>query len=75
MISDIKWGLNIGILSGIKDNELSALLFRIQEAHLLTVIKNGTFKFPNDIAGNDKKETERLRAIIIQDILENIFIK
>ena len=75
LISDIKWGLNIGILSGIKDNELSALLFRIQEAHLLTVIKNGTFKFPNDIAGNDKKETERLRAIIIQDILENIFIK
>lgn len=72
LISDLKWGKNLDLISGIDDSDISSLLYRIQEAHLLTVIKNGQFNFPLDIADDEKKQTARLRALIIQDAFENI---
>lgn len=74
VISDLKWGKSLNLISGIDDSVFTSLLYRTQEAHLLSVIKNGKFNFPMDIADNEKKQTARLRALIMQDSFENIKI-
>ncbi len=74
IISDIKWGKSLDLIKGIEDSDLTALLYRVQEAHLASVIKNGTFNFPPDIAGDDKKQAARLRSLILQDTFEYIKI-
>ena len=71
LVSKIKWGLNLGLLSGIKHNELTALLYRVQNAHLTYVIRNGSFSFEQDIATEDEK-IERLRALVLQESLSNV---
>ncbi len=72
IISKIKWGKDIGIISGIDDNDLCALLYRVQDGHLQFVLKNGTFHFPEDITGRKELQTERLRAVILQEAFENL---
>lgn len=74
VISDIKWGKNLSLIDGIEDASLTALLYRIQEAHLGAVLKNGNFSFPIDISGDEKKQTARLRALVMQDSFENLKI-
>ncbi len=71
IISDIKLGRELNIISGIENSEISAMIYRLQEAHLRSVIKNGTYDFPLDIAENSKKQVERFRALIVHDALEN----
>ncbi|NLK46881.1 MAG: hypothetical protein GX297_09580 [Treponema sp.] len=70
LVSKIKWGLNLGLVSGIKHHELTALLYRIQNAHLTYVIRNGAFNFEQDITTEDEK-IERLRALVLQEALTN----
>lgn len=72
IISGIKFGTDMGILSGIDDAELHALLYRIQEGHLEYVLNTGKFKFEKDIQDNRRKQIERLRALILQESFENI---
>ncbi|MBQ7159214.1 MAG: hypothetical protein IJS09_07325 [Treponema sp.] len=72
IISKIKWGKDAGLLSGIDDSELCALLYRVQDGHLQFVLKNGTFHFPEDIVENQQLQTERLRAVILQEAFENL---
>ncbi|MBP5156468.1 MAG: hypothetical protein ILP18_01160 [Treponema sp.] len=72
IVSGIKWGVDMGLASGIEASELYALLFRIQEGHLEYVLKNGNFTFESDVEGNRIKEGERLRAIILQEAFSNI---
>ncbi len=74
IISDIKYGKNLNIIKGISDSELTSLLYRIQEASLRSVIKKRSFKFPMDIAGNDKKMSSRLRSLLLQDSFEHLKI-
>ena len=71
IISDIKLGRELKVISGIENTEITAMLYRLQEAHLKTVINNGTYDFPADIAENPKKQVERFRALIVHDALEN----
>lgn len=71
-ISCIKWGRDIGYISGIQDNDLCALLYRIQNGHLQFVLKNGTFTFEKDVAQNSDLQIERLRALILQESFEHI---
>ncbi len=72
IISGVKWGLDMGLINGIDDSVLYALLFRIQEGHLEYVLKNNNFSFENDIVGVRNKENERLRSIIFQEAFESI---
>ncbi|MDR2897850.1 MAG: hypothetical protein LBU99_03475 [Spirochaetaceae bacterium] len=73
LISKIKWGLNLGILQGISHEEITALLYRIQDAHLHFVLKTANITLEEDITGDDKK-MERLRAIVIQEAFSGIEI-
>lgn len=75
IISGIKWGLDMKLISGITDSDLYALIFRIQEGHLEYVLKNGNFNFESDVEGNRIKEDERLRAIIFQETFSNVKIE
>ncbi|MBQ0039165.1 MAG: hypothetical protein KBS64_01900 [Treponema sp.] len=72
IISGVKFGADMGILSGIDDTELHALLYRVQEGHLEYVLNTGKFKFEKDIQENKHKQIERLRALILQESFENI---
>ncbi len=72
IISGIKWGLDMGLLDGISDTVLHALLYRIQEGHLQFVLKNGNFNFENDVNDNNTKKNERLRALILQEAFEHV---
>lgn len=72
IISDIKWGKNLGFFSGISDEALCALLYRIQNAHIQFVLKNKKFNFPVDIADNDELKANHLRALILQESFENL---
>ena len=74
IISDIKWGKSLDLIKGIEDSDLTALLYRVQEAHLCSVIKGGNFNFSPDIAGDDRKQAARLRSLILQDTFEYIKI-
>ena len=62
------------LLTGIDDTTLNALLYRIQQGHLLYVLKNGKFNFEKDIASNDALKEERLRSLIIQECFEDIIL-
>ena len=72
IISDIKWGKNLGFFAGIEDSELCALLYRVQKGHLQFVLKNRKFNFPVDISESKSLKTDYLRALILQEAFENI---
>uniref|UniRef100_UPI00388D76B6 hypothetical protein n=1 Tax=Treponema sp. TaxID=166 RepID=UPI00388D76B6 len=72
LISDIKWGKNLGFFTGISDEELCALLYRVQSGHLQFVLKSRKFNFPKDISENKNLKTDYLRSLILQEAFENI---
>lgn len=72
IINGVKFGVDMGILEGIDDSELHALLYRVQEGHLEYVLNLGKFKFEKDIVNNKRKQIERLRALILQEVFEKI---
>ncbi len=72
IISGVKWGKDMGFLTGIDDTELHALLYRIQEGHLEYVLKNGIFHFEKDVKDVPQKKNERLRALILQEAFQDI---
>ena len=72
IISNIKWAVNLKLLTGIENRELCALLYRTRDGHVQFVLKNGNFKFEKDIESDIKLKTDRLRAIILQGSFENI---
>ncbi len=69
----LKWGKDSGILSGIDDFQLSSLIYRIREGHILFINKTEHFKFEKDI-NTQEMQTQRLRALILQESSENIQI-
>lgn len=72
IISDIKTGLNLGLLSGIENSMLCGLLFRVQPAHLSYLLESGDFSFEEDIRTDKRAMTDRLRALILQEAFEKI---
>ena len=72
IIGKLKWGKDVGLVHGIEDSDLCALLYRIQDGHLQFVLKNGAFHFPSDIAEQQALQIERLRAVILQEAFEHI---
>ena len=72
IISDIKWGKNLGFFSNVTDTDLCALLYRVQNGHLQFVLKSKNFNFPKDIKDNAELKAANLRAIILQEAFENL---
>lgn len=70
IISGVKFGIDMGLLSGVEISELHALLYRIQEGHLEYALNSGTFTFEKDIQDSRQKKIERLRALILQEAFE-----
>ena len=72
ILSAVKWGLNIGLISGISDSELNALYFRGKDGHIKYLCDNFTFSFFFDIKQSENLQIIRLRTIIIQQAFEGI---
>lgn len=72
LISDIKFGLDRGFLTGIEDSQLCGLLYRIQRGHLSYLLQDGKFEFEPDIAQDKRSMIDRLRALILQEAFEKI---
>ncbi|MBQ4377788.1 MAG: hypothetical protein II821_01120 [Treponema sp.] len=75
IISDIKWGKNLGFFTGIEDRELCALLYRIQNGHLQFFLNSRKFNFPKDISENKELKTRYLRSLTLQESFEKISIR
>lgn len=74
IISCIKWGKSMKLVSGIDDTILNALLYRVLYGHLQYVLGNGNFTFEKDIADNRVKKNERLRSLILQEAFESVVL-
>lgn len=72
IISDIKLGLQLNIVSGININTIYTLLYRIQNGQLSYLMDTGSFSFEKDVEVNNKMKLDRLRAITIQEAFEKI---
>jgi protein arginine kinase len=73
LISKVKFGLDLGILTGIETNILFSLLYRIQNAHLSYVIRSSDLSYEKDISTEEQK-IERLRSLILQETLTTLQI-
>lgn len=74
IIAGIKWGKDLGFISGVDYGTLCALLYRIQDGHLQFLLKNGSFTFSKDIASNPQLQIQRIRALILQEAFEHIAV-
>jgi len=71
-ISLLKWGKNLGILKGLTDSELCALLYRVQSGHIQFFMRNKKIDFPKDIIKNSLLKENYLRTLILQETVDKI---
>ena len=74
MAGSIMTGLDSLFIGNVSRQNLNSLLYRMQDGHLNFVAESGNFPFDEDIAESEKMKRERLRALIIQETLENVRI-
>lgn len=72
IISDLMVGLKCGFISGIEQEKLCELLFKIQPYHIIFLLKEGNFSFEKDILNDKKGKIDRLRALILHEAVQNI---
>ena len=74
LIQRIKLGTNLNLITGIDNKGLTALLYRIQSAHIAFVISGGSVIIEGDIK-TEEMRMDRLRAMVIQEVLKNADIQ
>ncbi len=74
IVGALKYGLQAGFVSGILENELNSLIFSTKDGQLLYLMDNYDFSFEEDIRSNKESQILRLRAVVIQQALENVKI-
>jgi protein arginine kinase len=74
-LSDIKLGIDTGLFSGAGYSDLSALLFRIKEAHLAFIAQSVNFAFEKDVDGSADLMISRMRSLIVHEALERVEVK
>lgn len=74
LLERIRLGLDLGLIIGAKNTDLTALLYRIQTAHLDFVKSTGSIIIEEDVREEDLR-IDRLRAMVIQEILKNADIQ
>ena len=72
LISAIKWGVDLGLICGVEDYELSSLLYKVQSGHLGFLLRTSEFNFDDDIASDDALKEKRLRSIVMQEALKKM---
>lgn len=72
IISDLMLGVRLGFVSGIEQNLLCGLLYRVQPAHLYYLLNDGNFTFEKDIQEDTKAKIARLRALVLQEAVQKI---
>ncbi|MBO4404729.1 MAG: hypothetical protein J5780_05295 [Treponema sp.] len=71
IISAVKLGKDTGLLDGIENSALHALLYRIQDGHLGYVLKNGRFDFEKDVS-SEAQRIQWLRSMTLRETFEGI---
>ncbi len=74
LLQRIKLGVGTGLIQGIRDKELTALLYRVQTAHIGFVISGGNIIIEDDVKGEELR-MDRLRAMVIQEVLKEADIR
>ena len=72
IVSAVKWGLQLKLITGVTDSELNALFFRLKDGHLKYLCDNFNFTFEEDIKNSQNLQIKRLRTIVIQQAFEGI---
>lgn len=74
LLEKIRLGINLKMITGIVNKDLTALLYRIQPAHIHFVISTGSIIIEDDVTVEEMK-LDRLRAMVIQEVLKNADIQ
>ncbi len=75
IISDLMIGLKCGFISGVEQEKLCELLFKIQPCHLTFLMKEENFSFEKDILNDKKGKIDRLRALLLNEAVQNISLE
>lgn len=68
----IKMGINLKIFGGLTSEDFLSLIYRLQDAHIKTILNSQNFDFPSDIEKKEDLKIARLRAILLMDSIEKI---
>lgn len=74
ILSTLHLGVSLKVIQGISKNELHAMMYRIRNAHVDFLRKTGNFSFEKDVEQDISLMIARLRAVLIQELVENIQI-
>ncbi len=74
LIHRIKLGLRLDLITGIGHSDLTALLYRVQAAHIGFVISGGSVIIESDVTSEELR-MDRLRAMVIQEVLKEADIR
>ncbi|MCR4743267.1 MAG: hypothetical protein K5866_10420 [Treponema sp.] len=75
IISAIKLGLQLKIISGIEESDLNSLYYTTKEGHLIYLIDNFSFSYEEDVKKSLSMQIQRLRAVVVQQIMGKIIFK
>lgn len=74
LLGNIRLGTDLGLITGIGHVDLTALLYRVQNAHLGFVILGGSIIIEGDVQSEESR-LDRLRAMVIQEVLKDADIR
>jgi protein arginine kinase len=74
LLQRIKLGLNLGLITGIANKDITALLYRIQTAHIGFLILSGSIIIEEDVK-TEELRMDRLRAMVVQEVLKEADIR
>lgn len=74
ILSTLYLGVSLDVIKNIKKNDLHAMMFRVRNAHLEFLRRNGNFSFEKDVIKDRSLMIARLRALLLQEAVENIQI-
>ena len=72
IISAVKWGLQLNLITGISEHELNALYYSTKDGHLKYLCDSFAFSFEEDVKSSMNLQIKRLRTIVIQQAFEGI---
>ena len=74
LLQRIRLGVNLSLITGVSNPELTALLYRIQNGHINFIIQGGSIIIEDDIKAEEMR-MDRLRAMVIQEVLKEADIR
>lgn len=74
LLQRIRLGVNMSLITGVTNQELTALLYRIQNAHISFIILGGSIIIEDDVKPEEMR-MDRLRAMVIQEVLKEADIR